>query len=557
MARASARLRLTTARLAAVGLGAAALVAPAAVMSTASAAVSPLGSCADVLAATPGAPDGEYQITAAGHTLDVYCHDMAGTPREFLTLPSGGATNFSQGRMDAAPTSLAETQWTRLAITLPATPTDVFTVDTADVTFATDTGPAGGQPNYGAAGSCQWAWSELSVDLLGTSFAVEQASFPYVGWLPGGDFTVSNGGQVLTVTNGRGDCGGVQAINPLPLVWLGGIAPVVTGPSDTTVTSGDTASFSASAEGDGPLTVQWQTSTDGTTWTDLPGATTDLLDLDAVTYAENGLQVRAVYTNAEGAVPSATATLTVEATTAFFTTDPSDVSALVGDTATFTVAVDGDPTPTLQWQGSPDGGATWLDLDGETGTDLVIADLTLDDDGILVRALATNPAGEVVSGEALLTVAAIAPTVTAEPTSVTVAEGGDATFTVAVSGTPQPDIQWQVLSADGSLWADIAGATGTTLTLNDVTAAQNGTVYRAFVSNDGGAVATTSVTLTVTVVAPPVTPVTVTTVAAPAPASTALAATGSNPAGLVAAALGLLAVGATAVVGARRTRTTV
>ncbi|MGJ0223689.1 immunoglobulin domain-containing protein, partial [Streptococcus pyogenes] len=88
-------------------------------------------------------------------------------------------------------------------------------------------------------------------------------------------------------------------------------------------------------------------------------------------------------------------------------------------------------------------------LAGETGASLVLADVALEADGLRVRAVATNAAGAVASGDALLAVSAVAPTLTASPTSASVTAGGTATFTVAVAGTPAPTVQWQVRSADG------------------------------------------------------------------------------------------------------------
>ena len=42
--------------------------------------------CADIKAANPAATDGTYVIAPGGNPFFVHCHDMAGTPREYLTL---------------------------------------------------------------------------------------------------------------------------------------------------------------------------------------------------------------------------------------------------------------------------------------------------------------------------------------------------------------------------------------------------------------------------------------------------------------------------------------
>jgi hypothetical protein len=86
-----------------------------------------------------------------------------------------------------------------------------------------------------------------------------------------------------------------------------------------------------------------------------------------------------------------------------------------------------------------------------------------------------------------------APSISAQPQSQSVATGASVTFTVAASGTPTPAIQWR---KDG---VAIAGATGATLTLPNVSAASAGT-YTALVTNTAGTVTTAAAVLTV---APP------------------------------------------------------
>ncbi len=554
-ARVPARLprRLTSALLA-MGV----MAAPVAAASTATAVVHPHASCAEITAADPGAVDGTYAITVLGQSLDVWCADMATTPVEYLTLTGTNLSTYAGWGTSGS------TSYDRVRLQLPTAAGEPFSVVRSDSRFAT---VSGGGAAFAGAGSCSWQRGTFDVDLRGTPFALDAGELAVYGWLASGPITQVGPQQLSGWV--EGDCGSIGPLDPtpsanpwenthedlVPLVWTGAVAPVVTGPTDVTVASGDDAVFTTSATGDAVVTVQWQASTDGTTWTDVVGATTGTLTLPDVTYADGGLQVRAVHTNTEGSVPSAPATLTVLATAPVFTDDPTDEAVLVGEDATFTVAADGDPAPTLQWQLSEDGGTVWVDVPGATGTDLTLAELTLDEDGLLVRAVATNAGGAVVSAEALVTVTAVAPTITTAPTSTSVAAGDDATFSVAVAGTPTPEVQWQIQTPDGLMWADIAGATGTTLVLADVTAAQDGTIYRAWVSNAGGVAASDPVTLTVlspAVVVP----------GAPAPAApvaaaaAALPVTGGSPAPMLALALALLAAGATAVAGSRRTRPT-
>ncbi len=97
--------------------------------------------------------------------------------------------------------------------------------------------------------------------------------------------------------------------NPVPT----GISPtVITQPASQTICAGTTVSFTSAANGTPAPAVQWQVSTNGTTWTNITGATSATLSFSATT-AENNKQYRAVWTNSEGSVNSNAAILTVNA----------------------------------------------------------------------------------------------------------------------------------------------------------------------------------------------------------------------------------------------------
>jgi len=89
-----------------------------------------------------------------------------------------------------------------------------------------------------------------------------------------------------------------------------------------------------------------------------------------------------------------------------------------------------------------------------------------------------------------------APTVTQQPANASVDLGATATFTAA-SSDAAASVQWQS-SSDGTTWADVDGATSATLTLANVSAAQNGTQYHAVFTNADGSATTDAATLTVT-----------------------------------------------------------
>lgn len=86
-----------------------------------------------------------------------------------------------------------------------------------------------------------------------------------------------------------------------------------------------------------------------------------------------------------------------------------------------------------------------------------------------------------------------APQITADPQPLTVGEGGSATFSVAASGTPGPQLQWFV---DGA--GAIAGATGSSYVRNAVGLLDDGLRLGATATNSEGSASSAWATLNVT-----------------------------------------------------------
>jgi hypothetical protein len=173
-----------------------------------------LGSCAAFRAAVPIAGDGNYVLNTGTRLVPVYCYDMAGTPREYVTL---GAANFSQYTAGgAAPGTNVRTTFSKVRID-PAT----LTVDINDLTFATSTG----QLNHGAilvtampyavAMSCDASPSGIGrVNLTGTAFELAD-DFTLGGYIPHGGATVSPDNRTADLAGG-GYCGW---ITPAPYIY--------------------------------------------------------------------------------------------------------------------------------------------------------------------------------------------------------------------------------------------------------------------------------------------------------------------------------------------------
>ena len=122
-------------------------------------------------------------------------------------------------------------------------------------------------------------------------------------------------------------------------------APTIgTQPADTTVTEGQSASFTVAASGDS-LTYQWQQSTNGSDWTNVGSSTSsNTYTIDNITTSMSGTQYRCMVSNSAGSVTSSAATLTVQAKPASVpvtgvSLDKDTLSLYTGERATLTATV--------------------------------------------------------------------------------------------------------------------------------------------------------------------------------------------------------------------------
>jgi hypothetical protein len=252
---------------------------------------------------------------------------------------------------------------------------------------------------------------------------------------------------------------------------------ITTQPANQTVGAGQTATFTAAATGSPTPTVQWQVSTDGgTTFSNVSGATSTTVSF-ATTSSQNGNQYRAVFTNSAGTATTTAAALTVSSTPPTITTQPVNQTVNAGQTATFTAAATGSPTPTVQWQVSTDGGTTFSNVSGATSTTLSFT-TTLSQSGNRYRAVFNNTAGTATTTAAALTVNAAPPpsgTVTLQNanSNLCIDTGGSAGFTALIQSacstsntqkftlTAAPVSGWYYLvSAASNLCWDVTGGSG-------------------------------------------------------------------------------------------------
>jgi hypothetical protein len=274
--------------------------------------------------------------------------------------------------------------------------------------------------------------------------------------------------------------------------WGGITQPpvITTQPASQTVNVGQTATFTVTATGTGPLTYQWYDN-----GTAISGATSSSYTTPAAASTDSGSVFTVTVTNAGGTVTSTPATLTVSAggTTVnpnapLIVSQPANQTVAVGQTATFSVTATGSATLTYQWY---EGGVL---VAGATSSSYTTPATVIGDSGSLFTVTVANSLGTVTSSPATLTVTnpTIAPpTITSEPVSQTVTAGQTATFSVTAAGTGPLTYQWY---DNGTA---ISGATATTYTTPPTAIGNSGSVYTVTVTNAGGTVTSTPATLTV------------------------------------------------------------
>jgi alpha-tubulin suppressor-like RCC1 family protein len=274
-------------------------------------------------------------------------------------------------------------------------------------------------------------------------------------------------------------------------------APAITKqPVPVTLEAGQSTVLEASASGLPLPTVQWELSVNGgTTWSAIAGATSNQLTIANAKTSESGHQYRATFKNTAGKATSEAVTLTVRALPVV-SKQPLSLTVLEGQGAVFEATASGFPAPTVQWEASTDGGASWSVVEGATSPQLTIAAVTTSDSGEEFRAVFKNVAGEATSGVAALTVRA-APAVIKQPAGVTVEEGQSATFEAIASGSPAPSVQWELSMNGGVSWVIVEGATSNQLTIASARLSESGHQYRAAFTNVVGKATTEAATLTV------------------------------------------------------------
>ncbi len=249
-------------------------------------------------------------------------------------------------------------------------------------------------------------------------------------------------------------------------------AEIALQPQDTSVMVNSNATFTAAATGFGVLSYQWQFN-----GAPIAGATNPSVTLANVQLTNDG-DYDVVVTNTLGSATSTVAVLTVLAPPTI-TQQPQSQTVAVGSDPRIAVSAEGTQPLYFQllYNGSP-----VFDINGNGATNwgYVLLNVQTSQAGTYAWAV-SNAYGSVVSSNAILTVD-VPVSFTQQPQSQNKAIGGQATLSVAVTGTAPFTYQWYSNSAPLSDGGRISGTATATLSISDLQTSDTGS-YSVVVSN--------------------------------------------------------------------------
>lgn len=283
---------------------------------------------------------------------------------------------------------------------------------------------------------------------------------------------VNDGAYYVVITNAYG-----ATTSEVAMLIVRQPVFIVQHPTNLTVGVGGTAIFTVVPGGGEPYVFRWYYNLTNL----ISGATNATLVIPNVQVTNAGAY-NVVVSNPMGSATSQVAILTV-GRPPVITSQPQDVVAVEGTNVTFTVTATGDEPISYQWffNGAP--------LAGQISPALALQNISVALEGSYFVVL-QNQYGTITSRVARLTIAR-PPIITQQPTNITVAVGGNATFTVVAEGTQPLYYQWFFNATN-----QINNATNASYTITQAQMTNAGE-YIVVVSNAYGVVTSDVAVLTV------------------------------------------------------------
>ncbi len=246
-----------------------------------------------------------------------------------------------------------------------------------------------------------------------------------------------------------------------------GAAPqVVLQPVPLSISAGESARFSVTASGAGPLAFQWMKN-----GANIGGATGSSYVTPATTLNDNNSTYSVAVSNGVAKTVSNGALLQVAtASPAAIVTGPAAVSIPVGQVAKFVVKAAGSPTLKYKWL------RNGVEIAGATGDSYTTPPATAADNGVSFSVTVSNAASSINSAPAKLTVfAAARPAFTVQPANTVAQLGQSVTLSATVTGSAPMHFEWRnngvsVAKSDGN----IEGSNSVSLKIDTVKATDLG-----------------------------------------------------------------------------------
>lgn len=260
-------------------------------------------------------------------------------------------------------------------------------------------------------------------------------------------------------------------------------------PQSCTRSAGAIATFTGAGTGDAPLSYQWLRNGIALIDSDrVTGATTGALTITDVQWSDAGTYTLETI-NPVGLAVSVPAVLAV-LSPPVITAEPASQSVATNRTAILSVTAAGSLPLGYQWQF---GGVA---IPGATGTALTLGSVSYGKAGGY-NVVVTNLLGVATSDVAVLSVMN-PPMILGQPHSISALTGSVATFSVAVSGSVPLSCQWRRNGVNLTNSARIHGASGSSLTIAGLQAADAGS-YTFVATNAVGMAISAAATLAVLV----------------------------------------------------------
>ena len=307
-----------------------------------------------------------------------------------------------------------------------------------------------------------------------------RSGYAFTGW-----YTAPSGGtKITTSTKVKG--------NETVFAHWGKLPVITTQPVNSSVIIGNTAKFTVAASGTG-LSYQWYyRNSSADTWKQ---SSADCGKTSTFTFtaqeSHSGHQYKCVISNSYGSVTTNTVTVTVRPK---ITTQPKNVSVVIGNTAKFTVAATGTDLK-YQWYYRNSSTDSWKASTMACAKTAAYSFTAQEShSGHQYYCKVTSKYGSTNSNTVTVTVN---PKITTQPKSITTSAGKSVKFTVAAQGT-NLKYQWYYRNSSSDTWKASTSASGKTAVFSfTAQKSHSGHQYYCKVTSKYGTTNSGTVTITV------------------------------------------------------------